>query len=757
MRRSIRGMLAMFTAAAVCITGFGEGRIQAEGSGDMARGRYMENEISVPEEAVIFHGGSVLDDGTLRLVLEGADGCKVYDSGDMGESWENAGNLYGEVNSEEEYLGHVAVSPDGSLLCAVGSSTEEGQYRYVKVAPDGSAKEVPLAVPESARGSIPWQMTYTQAGEVLVHMISVKQIFLFNDETGELLRTYNENDRSMEYFFATDSRIYLIGGDGLFIIDRESGEEITTDTALEEELAGNPEELSLRTTSSYPVAMCRGTREGEVYYANSRGLFRYMSDGNVVEQIADGKLNSLAKPSMGIISMETLADGSILVYALDDMNPKVFHYVYNADVPAVPDKEIRIYSLYGNDEIQQAISMFQVQNPEYYVSLETGVSGDSAVTVSDALRTLNTEIMAGNSPDILVLDGMPVDSYIEKGVLTDLSGLYEEILQENDVYENICDTYKTDDGVYALPSRFKMPILMGNADTLAKITDLGTLGDTARELRREDEEIGSIVSVDNVYWMLKKFYRAYSPAMVTEDGRFEEAAATEYITRIKEMFELNRYSEEEQEFRRQTWDADNGAFDFTEYVDAVDWMTDNCKLDAANLGSGYTFADVCTLCKEKDLAYMPSPVSGKKVYIPAVTVGISGRAGQAEGAGEFVKFLFSEKAQTSNQGGGFPVNKKAFDTEVYADTETEELTVTSWTIADEDGVQSELEYVTKKPDDGKIAELKEMAESLDTPSYTDAVMEELVLEQAGKAVTGDISVEEAVSAISQKMNLYLAE
>lgn len=757
MRRIIRGMLAALTAAAVCVTGFGENRIQAEDSGNAARGRYMENEISAPEEAMIFHGGTVLDDGTLRLVLEGAQGCKVYDSGDLGESWENTGSLGGEVLSEEEYLGRVAVSPDGTLLCAVGSAAEENQYRYVKIASDGTAKEVPLAVPESAEGAIPWQMIYTRAGEVLVHMIAANQVFLFNDETGELIRTYNENDRRMEYFFATDSRIYLLGGDGLFIIDQESGEEITTDAALQEDLAGNPEELALYTTASYPVAICQGIQEGEIYYANSRGLFRYMSDGNVVEQIADGKLNSLAKPSVGIISMEVLEDGSLLVYALDDSNPKIFHYVYDADVPAVPDKEIRIYSLYKSDEIQQAISMFQVQNPEYYVSLETGGSGDSAVTVSDALRTLNTEIMAGNGPDILVLDGMPVDSYIEKGVLADISGIYEEILQENEVYENICGTYKTDDGVYALPSRFKMPILMGNADILAKITDLGTLTDTACELRMEDDETPSIVAAGTVYWMLKTFYGAYSQTMAAEDGRFDETAATEYITRVKQMFELNRYPEEEQEFRSQIWDSENGAYDFTEYMDDYDWLTDKCKLQAANIGIGYTFAGICTICKEKNLTYMPAPVSGKKVYIPAIIVGISGRANQMERAGEFVKFLFSENAQKSNQGGGFPVNKKAFDTEVYANTDTEELAINSWATADEDGVQSEIEYVIKKPDDEEIARLKEMAEELDTPSCTDAVMEELVLSQAGKAVTGEISVEEAVSAISQKMNLYLAE
>jgi hypothetical protein len=34
----------------------------------------------------------------------------------------------------------------------------------------------------------------------------------------------------------------------------------------------------------------------------------------------------------------------------------------------------------------------------------------------DYIRTLNTELLAGNGPDILVLNELPADSFVEKGV-----------------------------------------------------------------------------------------------------------------------------------------------------------------------------------------------------------------------------------------------------------------------------------------------------------------------------------------------------
>ncbi len=53
------------------------------------------------------------------------------------------------------------------------------------------------------------------------------------------------------------------------------------------------------------------------------------------------------------------------------------------------------------------------------------MSGEDSVTVSDALRTLNTDIMAGKGPDVLILDGMPVENYIQKGLLEDITDTVE--------------------------------------------------------------------------------------------------------------------------------------------------------------------------------------------------------------------------------------------------------------------------------------------------------------------------------------------
>ena len=98
---------------------------------------------------------------------------------------------------------------------------------------------------------------------------------------------------------------------------------------------------------------------------------------------------------------------------------RLVSYKYSADTPTVPDTELTIYSLEENSGIRQAVVMFQKKYPDIYLTLETGMSGNDGVTRTDALKTLNTEIMAGKGPDILILDGISSETYIEQGMLED--------------------------------------------------------------------------------------------------------------------------------------------------------------------------------------------------------------------------------------------------------------------------------------------------------------------------------------------------
>lgn len=54
-------------------------------------------------------------------------------------------------------------------------------------------------------------------------------------------------------------------------------------------------------------------------------------------------------------------------------------------------------------------------------------------------------------------------------------------------------------------------------------------------------------------------------------------------------------------------------------------------------------------------------------------------------------------------------------------------------------------------------EILAQLESVDEPALVDRTVQNLVVEQGSKYLKGELSLEQAVNAIMQKMNLYLAE
>ena len=208
-------------------------------------------------------------------------------------------------------------------------------------------------------------------------------------------------------------------------------------------------------------------------YAEEGGVYRYSFKGSVVEELIDGNLNSLSSPDISLVAMSRDQDGNFYV-AVQDSSADMAHmgrilkYTYSPDTPAEPDTELTGYSLLDNSYIRQVAAVFQKKYPDIYLNLEVGMTGEDGMTTTDALKTLNTEIMAGNGPDVMILDGIPENTYIEKGMLADIRSILDKAEEEGGILDNIRKPYQQEDGSqYVMPLRFSIPLLQGNKeDTL---------------------------------------------------------------------------------------------------------------------------------------------------------------------------------------------------------------------------------------------------------------------------------------------------
>lgn len=115
--------------------------------------------------------------------------------------------------------------------------------------------------------------------------------------------------------------------------------------------------------------------------------------------------------------MVQLEDAFLVLYSGGQLKK----YVYDPTISAVPENFLRVWGLYENDDIGRVVSAFGQAHPDFYITYEHPLGEDTGMTREDAMKVLSTELATGNGPDVLLLDDLPYDTYVEKGVLADLT------------------------------------------------------------------------------------------------------------------------------------------------------------------------------------------------------------------------------------------------------------------------------------------------------------------------------------------------
>ena len=211
-----------------------------------------------------------------------------------------------------------------------------------------------------------------------------------------------------------------------------------------------------------------------------------------VNQLVDSAISSFGDSEMYLMAFIEISNGEFLTAFSDWSNTQsgasIINFAYDANIPSVPENQLVVYSMLENYSIRQAISSYAKEHPDTYVKYEIGLTYGDGTTQSDALKNLNTEIMAGNGPDIIILDGLSAESYIEKGLLEDISDVINPLVEDGTIFKNIVDAYTNDGKIYQIPTSFKYPILLGNKEDINSVSDLDSLVELTKKLSTQSEK-----------------------------------------------------------------------------------------------------------------------------------------------------------------------------------------------------------------------------------------------------------------------------
>ncbi len=715
------------------------GQEAKEGSKEQeAKGRYRETLVDLPGEAedqfvlqFLKGEGGRLELYTTEKDSQGNDTAVyqyVYEDG----TWTKTEDWQGTAAAAEHRLELFCVEygSDGAYYIG-GVDKEDYRYHLLRLEEDGSAtkllEEVFAPREGSTYGMTPPKFQVLDDGNFLLYDYSEADIY---DPSGKRLtamtRDFSGYDRDSRGFCEGGEFVTFLDG-SVVRYDRKTGK-IRETIACDEVKGGrNGAEILF------------GDGEGGIYLATEVGLSHVNRGGTMWEVLIDGNLNRMGMRSLSMRGFLEGDEGDFYgVYAGDlGKGIQICHYEYDPDMAAVPPSVLTVYSLEDHSTVRQAASQFQSEHPDIWVEVRTAAEDGQSVT-EEMIQGLNTELLSGKGADILILDGLPAASYIEKGVLLDLKDIAAELESSGDMFNNILEGFKEEDGsVHMLPTRMGFPLILGGEKAVSAYSSLKDMTDYQGEK--------PLIPTDNYGNLLRLVATLqYKELFAEGKGMADRDTLIRYLESVKTL-----------------GDAGGSKTVFSQDEMEVNWVSNHVAptgitgrsvlYDAGRSDSGVEFMDGYTSLLIPAEVRNRNPESkmaaAGDIYIPSSIAGINRSTANADMAKEFIRCLLSYEVQREELYDGLPVNKKALETIVETDRPYSEGV--GWG----DGYHISAPY----PSLEVRREVAAMMDGLTVPVMLDETVMNMVTEGSQNYFDGKESVEQAAEGILRKLSIYLAE
>lgn len=812
----------------------------SKGEGKSSMGRYVEERYESPE-GVNVQGITLLEDGKLGMIAYSNEHWKpvAFISEDGGKTWtENSIELPKE-EGKETYANNISYLSNGKILISyyfqepmpemedgiLDDSTvgeggaiakdkvvtedllyEEPEFKYAVIDTDGTVTDIELDLSvyndDESMGVGHNNFKAGSNGDVFFLAGSNgEKVVQFDGETFEEKNIYEGSEWVNDFFIVGDSLI-VYSFDSIIEYDTTNGKEKGNLEALEKEtIAEN--------TNYYPIFLNSGSKD-KLYYYTTLGLYEYDMKTEKVKQLVDAAISSFGDSEMSITSFVEKGNGEFLTTFTDWSNAEsgtsIINYDYDENIPSVPENQLVIYSLLENYSIRQAVSSYAKEHPDTYVKYEIGLTYGDGATQSDALKTLNTEIMAGNGPDVIILDGLSAESYIEKGLLEDISDVINPLVEDGTIFKNIAEAYTVDGKIYQFPTNFKFPILFGNKEDIANIQGLDSLVELTKKLSTQTEK-RVFSNYFDAKGLVYSLYYLYGNDWLNDDDTINEEALTNFFNKAKEMyvalqeneasyakFMEDKYANSEniddnfgvdsdvtidedfeegsdEEFTEEDYEEMYGIYDLQYYLNPSIYADMFLFEDTSSLAyGGIDGADgysslITAMLNRPELDYKVLTRGDESIFTGTNIIGVNAKGKNKEEAKEIVKQLLSDKIQKQLYGNGLPVNKKTlagqFSMEQYEGYEPEFDEATNHYVsytsmwADELGNEKEIKVLLANEED--VNKLISNIEGLNKGTTINSVLLMEVAKQFEAFAQDGISLDEAINEVIDNLDLYLSE
>ena len=542
----------------------------------------------------------------------------------------------------------------------------------------------------------------------------------------------------------------LCGQDFYLLVEDETGTKQIRKYDLSEQIWENMEneELvqALKKTTGY--GCLAADPSAEMLYTEGKGIVKYSVEKDETTHAINGEvLNSCIDTINEPITGLAVQGENIVVCTAGKSGSESNLYFLQKEQTKKNEKDktdtgkntvLKIYSLKENSMIRSSLAFFRREHTDISINYTVGYTGEDGFSVSDAIRKLNTEIMADEGPDIIVLDNLPVEEYISKGVLEPVTDIVNE--KKDEIFFNIIEGYNKESEIFCVPTTFRIPVIIGNSEVVSAESSKAVID------QMEQQESPVLTRQDFPYAAM---YMFVTSDMVEKDGMNEEKLTAYYndLLRLKEMGNVTDKIVGESDYSmNQTVDI----FPYGESDVPSDIYFGEAKAGVGQIAYADSYIKLNSARKQADIQFDYLNKSGGNYYIPTEVLGINSRSSYKDAAKEFLSLYLTEEVQNTNTM-GFSINRNSMRNSAAVTDSPQYYSTIYKNLEDTSG----LDLYTLSTDE--FNELLQFVELADTPVRVDAVVTETVMEQADKILYEGLDVQTAVQTVCDKINLYLKE
>lgn len=651
----------------------------------------------------------------------------VWESSDKGETWKEL-ICQPETVSQDSMLrsGAIREGKDGAEVFAVfedqADDMEEGGGSHFLRITETGYEELKTGEEFQETGLI------CEIAFVNDHVLALggsEQCVFYDIEKQEVFKSLSY-DYMSSGFLPMEEQFVVYGTELVSCLDAETLEEEEPEKGLELFVA----DMFEKNNSEVFSPMC--SYGDTVISATADGIYEYR-DGNTVRSLTIPDTANSGKPFNAMFPMCKGKDNTYYVAGMPVQGTELLRIEEDKDAEG-GDGTFSIYSLDENPDISQMAMLFQQEHPELDVEVRVGLEDEAALTRTDAIRQLNTELLAGEGPDIIFMDGLPVNKYTDMELLLPL----ELERAEGKYLDSIIETYQKNDTLYAVPSGFWLYGLQekpGSGSDLASPQEVGqwmlaNAGESGMDGYLYTEEY-------NAYSQYVQFlYEVYAGQMVTGEEA-DRDTLEEYFRFCKELSEITGQHTLEEEYIAYSNFDGSIEIHANEKVNASAGLI----LDAGDM------ATMMTQSRENEAAYILYPM-----YRPRNIIAINASTEQAEMAQEFVVHALEDSSQKLHSNITFPVTTENFRAALGGEGKDSNPDGSMMQVLLDEEV-----FSIYCPTADEVSSLEQEIQDMDLVYNDDAILRDMVMEALDSYLSGSTTFDDAVSAAENKINLYLGE